>query len=285
GESVSLSRCVGFALMFAAVATPAAAQLSVTPKGQPRTVTQGSGNRMPFIAWSAVNPTSVSLTLSATGEITSCTFHLTHTQTLNRVSLTGAAGLWFATPLLDFTTTSGGSGMLKMKVTTNTTPAVVDSAWYIITVPPVYSTTIVVAPDTVTVTPGQNVTTTFTVKNVGNMLDTLSFFRSCSGLGATSCAGVSPSGATVKPESTATVQVQWIGGAAGTNATIRMSAVDAHSNAMSAIQNVIVPPAVGLDVVDANPGVSFNRANCLTVAVAPHMAFECGDLRITHPLP
>jgi RHS repeat-associated protein len=47
----------------------------------------------------------------------------------------------------------------------------------------------------------------------------------------------------------------------------------------------ISAPAPVVSVVDVNPGSAVERGACLTVAAGSAAAFECGDLRIIHPLP
>jgi len=40
-----------------------------------------------------------------------------------------------------------------------------------------------------------------------------------------------------------------------------------------------------VDIATANPGSSVRRDLCLTISAGPSAAYECGDLRIVHPLP
>ena len=40
-----------------------------------------------------------------------------------------------------------------------------------------------------------------------------------------------------------------------------------------------------VDVVSANPGANIERSACVSVAIRPNLAFECGDLRMSYTLP
>jgi RHS repeat-associated protein len=268
------------ALLVVSAARARAQSLTVNPKGTTDTTYVASGSfTFQTLLFGTSGPDSAQMTLVCSGVDCSFPGH----GTFQVVPVPAGSANW---PVNITSASYGGAGTIKLIVTTLHAPILSDSASAtILYIPAVHSVTVTVSPDTAKPTPGQNINTTFTVKNVGNVLDTLTFTRTCSGAGAAACAGVSQASAVVKPESTTTVVVNFNGGPAGTNGTIKMSAVDQHSIAVAGVQTAIVAPAVGLDVVDANPGVSFNRANCLTVAVGPHAAFNCGDLRITHPLP
>jgi RHS repeat-associated protein len=150
---------------------------------------------------------------------------------------------------------------------------------------PAHTATVTVSPDTAVGTVGTTTTTNFTVTNTGNVTDTLWFTRQCSGSIFTLCNPVSVDSAVLLSGHNTTVSVQWKPGTAGANGTVNLTATENNGAAASAVQTVVTVAAPGLDFVDANPGVSYNRGNCLTIAMAPSAAFECLALRITHPLP
>jgi RHS repeat-associated protein len=61
------------------------------------------------------------------------------------------------------------------------------------------------------------------------------------------------------------------------------------SNPASDVASVTISTAsiepIQVNTHDVNPGASVPRDQCLTVAVGDNAAYECGDLRLVHPLP
>jgi RHS repeat-associated protein len=268
-------------------ATPIRAQpfaVFVTPSsGAYHTTTIGS---VPFplftIIWTDSISTSATVAVTCSGVVTSCSFQGSGGKTSINLPLIWPGGIAFET--IVGTTTGGGQGIVKLKVTT-TSPASVDSGYYTVTIPPVHTATVTVSPPSVVGTPGQNTVTTFTVTNTGNMTDTLHFFDECSGPVFSSCGSPSLSSAILTAGQNTPVTVQFMSGPAGASGSLRLSATENNGVAVSALQSVTTTATAGIDVADVNPGVSFSRGSCVTVAIAPHAASECGALRITHALP
>jgi RHS repeat-associated protein len=144
-----------------------------------------------------------------------------------------------------------------------------------------------------TAPPSSSVTANFLVTNTGAVTDTFALTPACTGPSfvtnppCTLPSGTSPlilTGGQTKTVSVSTTT----GSIVGPNGLVTVRAVGNSSSTTrdSGFANVrVVAFPAGLDVVDVNPGVSFNRDACLAVSVAPRIAFQCGELRITHPLP
>jgi RHS repeat-associated protein len=260
------------------IAHPAFAQLNVGSKGVPVQQTTGANDYVFSAVWIDTGSVSATLTVSCTGVVTSCTFPGGATSknvTLNFVP--------YGQELM-YTTTGGGSGRIVMHAST-TSPAEVDSGWANVTVPIVHAATVTVSPTSMVGTPGQNSGTTFTVTNTGNVTDQLWFYNQCNGPVFSWCGGLGFGGALLQAGHDTTVGTQWGSGPAGSNGVVLLNVVENNGVSVSAVQQVTTAANPGLDVVDANPGVSFDRANCLTIAMGPGAASECTDLRLTHPLP
>jgi len=261
------------------------AQLTALPKNAPYQAVMGSNSEVFTIQYVGSQSPTANLTVSCTGVVASCVFAANNQQTLNGVSMPNPFGvLALVLEQVNFTTSGGGTGVVKVKVAT-TNPTANDSAYINATVPIVHAATVTVSPTSVVGTPGQNTGTTFTVTNTGNVTDQLWFYNQCNGPVFSWCGGLGFGGALLQAGHDTTVGTQWGSGPAGSNGVVLFNVVENNGVSVSAVQQVTTAANPGLDVVDANPGVSFDRANCLTIAMGPGAASECTDLRLTHPLP
>ncbi|HZH03465.1 MAG TPA: hypothetical protein VEY30_06750, partial [Myxococcaceae bacterium] len=69
------------------------------------------------------------------------------------------------------------------------------------------------------------------------------------------------------------------------NQILTSSVAFAGAAALAAIVATGTPPPPQVNVEEVNPGTSIARNLCLTVALGPGAASECGDLRLAHSLP
>jgi len=152
-----------------------------------------------------------------------------------------------------------------------------------------------VTPDggTVQVPANSTQTRTFHVKNTWSASSTFALRASCreawTGASLSGCSA--PASVTVDGGDSAAVTVTYPSGPAGREMVVRLSArsgptvedagwVDVTTAGAGTSQ---VAPTVVL--VDLNQGLTSDRSECVTVAVAPGAAYECGDLRVAHALP
>jgi RHS repeat-associated protein len=127
-------------------------------------------------------------------------------------------------------------------------------------------------------------TATFTFENNGPIANT--FMIDCEGTGTVSCTNA-PDSVVLAAHSWTDVNVTYsVGGTAGVD-TVIVSATGAGGASdvgtrMIHVGNPSTPTPI---VVVRDPGPNLDRGDCVTIAVAPGAALECGDLRIVHPLP
>jgi RHS repeat-associated protein len=128
----------------------------------------------------------------------------------------------------------------------------------------------------------------FFVKNRGVWDGTLSVDYSCSGL--TNCSVTPTSFTSVPPGESRVVTLSFTAGTAGTTGSGMVKVFDTFDNntlrdSATVAVTAIGAPAPVVSIADVNPGSAVERGACLTVAAGSAAAFECGDLRIIHPLP
>ncbi|HTA72650.1 MAG TPA: hypothetical protein VK733_00195, partial [Gemmatimonadaceae bacterium] len=273
-------------MLLGALARPMFAQLTALPKNAPYQAVIGSNNEVFTIQYVGSQSPTANLTISCTGVIASCVFAANNQQTLNGVSMPNPFGvLALLLEQVNFTTSGGGTGTVKLKVAT-TNPTANDSAYINVTVPIVKTVTVTVSPKTVLgATPGQQYTATFSVKNTGNVSNTFGFAATCRGPVPATCGNPSLSSATLAMGEDTTVTLNWTAASSATGSGWVSMTADDGNGAAGMDTQTLSEYGAGLDVVDVNPGPSFSRANCLSVAVGPRAASECGTLRIVHPLP
>jgi RHS repeat-associated protein len=125
----------------------------------------------------------------------------------------------------------------------------------------------------------------FTVTNTGSASNTFSF--TCSGVGGVTCGTVPAPVPVTGNGGHTTVNMPYSVGAPGTG-TLTLTASGANATDQGSYSVPVVtpnpqPPVV--DVTTVNPGATIERDLCLTIRAGPATAYECGDLRIVHPLP
>jgi RHS repeat-associated protein len=128
----------------------------------------------------------------------------------------------------------------------------------------------------------------FFVKNRAETEANLSLDFSCTGL--SNCSVTPATLSQVLSGESRSVTLNYTLGAAGTTGTGMVKVFDGFDSNLLRDSATIATQAVGapapvVSIVDANPGTAIARDECLTVPAGSASAFECGDLRIMHPLP
>jgi RHS repeat-associated protein len=126
----------------------------------------------------------------------------------------------------------------------------------------------------------------FFVKNLQSGTATYTIAGVCAGT-LTGCA-VIPTSATLSSGESKVVTLTYTAGAGGTTGTGWVRATDnvtSLKDSGSVAVTSISSPSPVVSVVETNPGTAVERGLCLTVAAGASAAFQCGDLRIIHPLP
>ncbi|MBB4635905.1 RHS repeat-associated core domain-containing protein [Longimicrobium terrae] len=134
------------------------------------------------------------------------------------------------------------------------------------------------------------------VRNTGALPATFSLLGSCrdaQGTFLSGCGAPSVSTLTLGAGDSASVGLSFPALSAGQEITLRLSA---RSTANAAIEDAgwaelegvgtgTAPAAMTVALVDLNSSATIARDQCVTVAIAPGAALECGDLRLAHGLP
>ncbi|MBB4637842.1 RHS repeat-associated core domain-containing protein [Longimicrobium terrae] len=137
---------------------------------------------------------------------------------------------------------------------------------------------------------------TMWVRNTGALPATFSLLGSCrdaQGTFLSGCGAPSVSTLTLAAGDSAPVGLSFPAPSAGQEITLRLSA---RSTANAAIEDAgwaelegvgtgTAPAAMTVALVDLNSSATIARDQCVTVAIAPGAAMECGDLRLAHGLP
>ena len=131
---------------------------------------------------------------------------------------------------------------------------------------------------------------TFTITNVGGVASSFSFTVACSGA-VTSCAssaGLTGSTSSLVPGAQSQVVVTYLSGDAGSVGTVSLNVRSSDGSVnVTGTRTVSVPGSTTL-VVRAravNPDGNVSRGQCLTISAGTGAAYECGELRLVHPLP
>ncbi|HEX2721934.1 MAG TPA: hypothetical protein VHM24_03390, partial [Gemmatimonadaceae bacterium] len=154
----------------------------------------------------------------------------------------------------------------------------------VVAIPPTYSVEVSPKETSVPAAAGAQNSQQFVIRNVGNAAATYSLSSLCSG----SISGCSIPSATsqVPPGDSAMVTLSLLGGAVGTTGVAEVRAsygTYADTGRLTVYSQEQTRAFVLLDSLEIGPQVA--RDECLTSAIAAASAYECGDLRIVHPLP
>ncbi|MDB4878537.1 MAG: hypothetical protein JWM41_4983 [Gemmatimonadetes bacterium] len=139
--------------------------------------------------------------------------------------------------------------------------------------------------ESLTVRPGGTVLRRFTITNTGTIPATFYYAAECTGA-AVSCATVTGSTGELPPSLGYLVNVTAASLGIGQAGAISVRATDstvADTGRVAVVTATVVNLAV--DSRSTNPGTSVDRGSCLTIAAGDAAAYECGDLRLVHPLP
>ena len=133
-------------------------------------------------------------------------------------------------------------------------------------------------------------TQTFSVKNLTGSAKSYALVATCGPPAADECVASQQSLTNVAPNEIRTVTVSYRAGAPSTSGTIRLRASSTQDPWITDDGSVTVTvgaslPTTTMQVRELNAGTSFDRRQCLTFAIVPDVASECGALRITHELP
>ncbi len=157
---------------------------------------------------------------------------------------------------------------------------------YSVQVPPTY--TVAVTPDTEVLTPvaGAPVPVTFSVANTGNSSATYNLTVTCD-TPLTNCPA-NPAPVTIAPNVPKAIPLTVTAGSAGSNPKIHLNAVYQSNSAIHDDGAITIlafgPQSPTVTTAEVNPGTTFDRSLCLTIAAGAGGASECGDLRLAHPL-
>ncbi|MGH7676523.1 MAG: RHS repeat-associated core domain-containing protein [Gemmatimonadales bacterium] len=182
-----------------------------------------------------------------------------------------------------YATGNGTGGRLRLFAASESAS---DSGWYTINVA---TYTVSVAPDDRTVLVPQLATNwlqAFTIRHTGNATATYTLDVLCTGAAVLDCG--TPPPVTLGSGAVAGVSVSYRAGDANTVGRIRLLATQ---NADPTVQDSgwVTVKAYGdsplVEVASANPGSTVERDLCVTVSLSGGTAYECGDLRVAHPLP
>jgi RHS repeat-associated protein len=124
----------------------------------------------------------------------------------------------------------------------------------------------------------------FFVKNAGTATLSLTLAATCAGT-ASGCAVAPTSLLDLSAGESRVATVTYTVGSAGAGTAMVTAFDNTVRDSATVAVTAISPPAPVVSVVDVNPGGTVERDGCVTIAAGSDAAFECGDLRIIHPLP
>ena len=185
----------------------------------------------------------------------------------------------------------GTTGLVKLTATRKSTATVKDSGWVNVTVPHVYSVSVTPDAEHTVVSPSTSYSGQFTVRNTGSTTESFDITRACP-TGVTCGMPSITRTPSLTPNATSTVTLGYTVGALpyGSAPTITVTATevgrttvkDDGSLALS-VQGPQGLPTFAL--ADGGQGTTAARDLCLSTPASAAGAYECGDLRLVHPLP
>lgn len=267
---------------------PLSEAVQVTPDGGTATLKSNTMTTVPYTILETGNSGTgftYTVTASCTGAIVSCTFPSTGTAT---ITLAPNPGVAETVPLSIQATAdpAGGTGMVTVIASTTNSwnQTYQDQGSYTVAVPSNYVFGVKVAPDTATIgtVAGADTSYVFRVTNTGNTQTRFGLSATCTGTdtGAGGCT-LAQDSITVDPLATVAVPVALRLVSASEMGSIVLRAASANATD-SGFASIVDTTSVRVSLV-GTPAIS-DRRLCLTVAAGESAAFECGDLRIVHPL-
>ena len=129
----------------------------------------------------------------------------------------------------------------------------------------------------------------FTVTNTGSSAAIVSYVRSCTGSAITVCGSLGRTVDTLAASQSATVTMNVTAGSSfPQTGSVTLTATAGSATATASVTvsiGIVSGPLAMAPVGLLNPGTSIARAQCLTIAAGDAGAYECGELRLVHPLP
>lgn len=273
----------------------------VTPDGQALQAIAGAPTTVAYIVHNiGVVSDTYTLTCSILGGNETCgtvspnslTLAPESTATVNVTFTPGAAGTSGTVKLEATGTFCNGGGLQSPQGG----PRLSDLLCTVATDSGTYNVTNVSAPEPVVVSPDAATTTNlasttvsqrFLVQNLGTGTGTYTLTITCTGT-LTSCSG--PTSISVGAGTIAPVGVSYHTSTTGTTGTVKLKAVELNNTSIldSGWANVTAGGSVQTPVVvvdSVNPGATVERSLCVIAKAGSAGAYECGDLRLVHPLP
>lgn len=178
---------------------------------------------------------------------------------------------------------SAGSGRVRLRANVGTLAQ--DSGWINLTATTPSAAVLSVAADTTLRYPGAGLpqAAVFTLSNTGGAATTATLAATCAGSGVAAPCDPSATSLTLQGGESRMVAVRYTAGsAAGSTGTVTLTANGTTSASLSVLVRAV--PSVGAPLLADTLGL-VPRAMCLTASIGGGVAYECGDLRLVHPLP
>lgn len=188
-----------------------------------------------------------------------------------------------ATVPVSYVGASAGSGRVRLRANVGTLAQ--DSGWINLTATTPSAAVLSVAADTTLRYPGAGLpqAAVFTLSNSGGAATTATLAATCAGSGVAAPCDLSATSLTLQGGESRMVAVRYTAGsAAGSTGTVTLTANGSTSASLSVLVRAV--PSVGAPLLADTLGL-VPRAMCLTASIGGGVAYECGDLRLVHPLP